>query len=96
MRPCEVPGRAALSGYVMETVTHTWDLSEALGRPLQLDQELAEFALGIAHRVLPDEQRPTEVPFAPARPARENGDTYDTLAAWLGRTPLNALETVAD
>ncbi|MFF7794258.1 TIGR03086 family metal-binding protein [Streptomyces sp. NPDC007991] len=29
----EMPGRAALSAYVLETVTHTWDLSEALGHP---------------------------------------------------------------
>ncbi|MFJ8509565.1 TIGR03086 family metal-binding protein [Streptomyces avermitilis] len=85
----EAPGRIALSGYVMEAVTHTWDLSEALGRPLGLDPELAEFALTIAHRVLPDEQRGDDVPFGSATSAPEGADAYERLAAWLGRNPLS-------
>ncbi|WP_427919854.1 TIGR03086 family metal-binding protein [Streptomyces sp. cg40] len=84
----EAPGRAALSGYLMENVTHTWDLSESLGHPLQLDPELAEFALTIAHRVLPDEQRDADTPFDTARPTPEKADAYGELAAWLGRKPL--------
>ncbi|MGA5899599.1 TIGR03086 family metal-binding protein [Streptomyces venetus] len=85
----EMPGRAALSAYVMETVTHTWDLSEALGRPLALDPELAESALTVGHRMLPDEQRDERTPFGSARPAPEGAGAYDRLAAWLGREPLS-------
>ncbi|MFC9631070.1 TIGR03086 family metal-binding protein [Streptomyces mirabilis] len=86
----EAPGRIALSGYVMEAVTHTWDLSESLGRPLVLDPELAEFALGIARRVLPDERRDdVELPFDSAVPAPEGADAYGRLAAYLGRRPLS-------
>ncbi|MET7490168.1 TIGR03086 family metal-binding protein [Streptomyces sp. NPDC005538] len=85
----EAPGRIALAGYVMEGVTHTWDLSESLGHPLELDPELAEFALTIAHRVLPDEQRDTDTPFGSALPAPEQADAYGRLAAWLGRKPLS-------
>ncbi|MGW1756260.1 TIGR03086 family metal-binding protein [Streptomyces mirabilis] len=86
----EAPGRIALSGYVMEAVTHTWDLSESLGRPLALDPELAEFALGIALRVLPDERRDDEeLPFDSAVPAPEGADAYGRLAAYLGRRPLS-------
>ncbi|MGW4990861.1 TIGR03086 family metal-binding protein [Streptomyces mirabilis] len=86
----EAPGRIALSGYVMEAVTHTWDLSESLGRPLVLDPELAEFALGIARRVLPDERRDNEeLPFDSAVPAPEGADAYGRLAAYLGRRPLS-------
>lgn len=84
----EVPGRAALSGYVMELVTHTWDLSEALGRPLELDPDLAEFALATARRVLPDPERDADTPFDSVVPANEGADTYGQLAAWLGRRPL--------
>ena len=84
----EVPGRAALSGYVMELVTHTWDLSESLGHPLELDQSVAEFALTTAQRVLPDPLRDDQTPFADAQPAPETADTYTRLATWLGRTPL--------
>ncbi|WP_371644937.1 TIGR03086 family metal-binding protein [Streptomyces mirabilis] len=86
----EAPGRIALSGYVMEAVTHTWDLSESLGRPLVLDPELAEFALGIARRVLPDERRDDEeLPFDSAVPTPEGADAYGRLAAYLGRRPLS-------
>ncbi|WP_405869223.1 MULTISPECIES: TIGR03086 family metal-binding protein [unclassified Streptomyces] len=86
----EVPGRAALAGYVMELVTHTWDLSDALGHPLELDPELAEFALATARQVLPEPDREGEdFPFASARPAPEGADVYRQLAAWLGREPIS-------
>ncbi|MFE9441245.1 TIGR03086 family metal-binding protein [Streptomyces sp. NPDC006602] len=84
----EVPGRAALSGYLMEVVTHTWDLAESLGHPLALDPELAEFALAVARRVLPDPQRDTDTPFDSVLSAPEGADVYGELAAWLGRRPL--------
>ena len=86
----DVPGRMALSGYVMETVTHTWDLSEALGRPLELDPALAEFALGVARQAVQAERRGDGVPFGAVAPAAEGADAYGRLAAWLGRTPMSA------
>ncbi|MBJ6640489.1 TIGR03086 family protein [Streptomyces sp. DHE7-1] len=86
----EVPGHAALSGYVMEIVTHTWDLAEALGHPWELDPELAEFSLANARRVLPDSRpRDAATPFAARTGAPEGAGTYERLAAWLGRTPLS-------
>ncbi|MEU6480515.1 TIGR03086 family metal-binding protein [Streptomyces sp. NPDC047017] len=85
----EVPGSAALSGYVMELVTHTWDLNEALGRPLALDAELAEFSLANARRVLAEPERDAQVPFGSARPVPEGAGAYERLAAWLGRRPLS-------
>ncbi|MFI2202502.1 TIGR03086 family metal-binding protein [Streptomyces sp. NPDC020192] len=86
----EVPGHAALSGYVMEIVTHTWDLAEALGHPHALEPDLAEFALALARTVLPDSRpRDAAVPFAPRTEAPENAGPYEELAAWLGRTQLS-------
>lgn len=81
-----LPGAAAVGGYVMETVTHTWDLSRALGHPLPLEQALAEAILPIARAVLPPESRGEGVPFGPVREAGSDADAYDRLAAWLGRT----------
>lgn len=83
----EVPGRDALPLYVMEMVAHTWDLSEGLGRPLELDPELAEYSLATARAALPGDEREGR-PFGPALPAPEGADAYGRLAAWLGRRPL--------
>ncbi|MEU3918302.1 TIGR03086 family metal-binding protein [Streptomyces sp. NPDC029004] len=80
-----VPGAGAVGGYVMETVTHTWDLSQALGHPMALDEELAEIILPIARDVLPAEARVEGVPFGVVREAPEGADAYGRLAAWLGR-----------
>ena len=80
-----LPGAAAVGGYVMETVTHTWDLSQALGHPLSLDEELAEVILPIAREVLPADSRGEDVPFGTVREAGPDADAYARLAAWLGR-----------
>ncbi|MFH8222849.1 TIGR03086 family metal-binding protein [Streptomyces sp. NPDC018057] len=85
----EVPGRAALAGYVMELVAHTWDLNEAVGRPLELDPALSEAALDAARRMLPESGRGEGVPFADPRPVDEGADAHERLAAWLGRTPVS-------
>ncbi|MGR6972861.1 TIGR03086 family metal-binding protein [Streptomyces cynarae] len=85
----EAPGRNALSGYVMECVAHTWDLWQALGRPGDLDPELAEFALAVGRLVLPEAERGDDLPFASAVPVPEGADAYARLAAWLGRRPLD-------
>ncbi|MGW4027770.1 TIGR03086 family metal-binding protein [Streptomyces sp. NPDC004838] len=81
-----VPGAAALGGYVMETVAHTWDLSRALGHPMPLDQSLAEAVLPAARAMLPaGGPRGGEVPFEAVREAPAGADAYERLAAWLGR-----------
>ncbi|MFC5664071.1 TIGR03086 family metal-binding protein [Kitasatospora misakiensis] len=81
----EVPGRAAVGGYVLETVTHAWDIARALDTTLPLDERLGEAALGIALAVLPAEPRGGAVPFGPVRPAPADADAYTRLAAYLGR-----------
>ncbi|WP_033825986.1 TIGR03086 family metal-binding protein, partial [Kitasatospora sp. MBT63] len=56
-RPAEVPwgripGRFALAGYVMEAVTHTWDIARVVDASTVLDEELALGALAVAEQVL--------------------------------------------
>ncbi|MFF3291502.1 TIGR03086 family metal-binding protein [Streptomyces sp. NPDC003023] len=80
-----VPGAAVVGGYVMETLTHTWDLSQALGHPLPLDEELAIAVLPMARQALPEDRRGEGVPFAAVREAPADADAYGRLAAWLGR-----------
>ncbi|OEU90326.1 hypothetical protein DB35_03435 [Streptomyces abyssalis] len=81
-----MPGRFAVAGSVMETVTHSWDLAQALGRQDLLDPALATFALGVARRAVPEE-RGEGIPFGPPVHVPEGADEYGLLAAWLGRTP---------
>ncbi|WP_328536551.1 TIGR03086 family metal-binding protein [Streptomyces sp. NBC_00344] len=81
----DIPGRAAVGGYLMETVTHTWDLTRALAHPLPLDPELADAVLPLARQVLPAARRGGDVPFGPVVSVPEDADVYDRLAAWLGR-----------
>ncbi|MGW7004004.1 TIGR03086 family metal-binding protein [Streptomyces sp. NPDC054933] len=90
-RDFEVPwglavGRIALSGYVVEVVTHTWDIAQVVDPAAALDQELAEAALGIAHKVLPPAPRGGRVPFGDVQPVPDDADAYRRLAGWLGRT----------
>jgi uncharacterized protein (TIGR03086 family) len=84
----QVPGRAALTGYVQEVLTHGWDLAKATGQPTELDPELAEFALAFARNVLPPDPRGGDaIPFGSVVPAPDGSGPYTQLAAWLGRTP---------
>jgi uncharacterized protein (TIGR03086 family) len=79
-----MPGRFALAGCVMEVVTHSWDLAQALGRQDLLDPGLGTFALGVARQAVPEE-RGEGVPFGPPVSVPEGADDYRRLAAWLGR-----------
>ncbi|GAA4997683.1 TIGR03086 family metal-binding protein [Kitasatospora paranensis] len=81
-----VPAPAAIGGYVMEAVTHTWDIARVIAPGTELDEELATIVLGIAHQVLPADDRGPDMPFGPVRPAPEGAGANDRLAAWLGRT----------
>lgn len=80
-----MPGRDALDAWVMETVTHTWDLTRAVDPTGVLDEELGRAALATAHRVMPDAPRGGPVPFGPVRPAPADADPTTELATWLGR-----------
>ncbi len=89
-REFEVPwgtaaGRIALSGYVMETVTHTWDIAQVIAPETELDQELGHLAFSVAQKVLPAEPRGGETPFAAVHPVPDDADIHRRLAGWLGR-----------
>ncbi|MFJ1701999.1 TIGR03086 family metal-binding protein [Kitasatospora sp. NPDC088346] len=81
----QLPGRFALGGYVMEAVTHTWDIAQVVDPSAALDEELALGALGVAEQVLPAEPRGGELPFGPVQPVPADADPYTRLAGWLGR-----------
>ncbi|MFE9332058.1 TIGR03086 family metal-binding protein [Streptomyces sp. NPDC006925] len=90
-----VPGRLALSGSVMETAAHTWDLARAIGWSGTLDEEVGRFALGVAQQAVPAAGR-EQLPFGDVREALKGADGYGQLAAWLGRDPEWRAPAAAD
>ncbi|WP_019928460.1 TIGR03086 family metal-binding protein [Nocardia sp. BMG111209] len=92
-RPIPVPGgrtaplRSRLDQQITESTVHTWDLAQATGARVILDDALAEYGLAWSQGMLRPEFRGpgkafgNEVPVDPAAPA------YDRLAGWFGRDP---------
>jgi uncharacterized protein (TIGR03086 family) len=83
----KVPGRIAVSGYVLEILTHGWGPGPGHRPATELDPELASWVLVVARRILPPEPRGGEVPFGPVIPVPPGAAPYAQLAAWLGRQP---------
>jgi uncharacterized protein (TIGR03086 family) len=79
-----VPGRAAIWGYLNETLVHGWDLAVATGQEAEADPDLAETVLAVVRRVIPAEPRGGHMPFAAVvEPAPGAGPT-ERLANWSG------------
>lgn len=79
-----VPGRAALMGYLQESLVHGWDLAVATGQPAEADPAAATAVLEQARRMIPAEPRGGPIPFAaPVTPQPEAGPT-EQLANWCG------------
>lgn len=79
-----VPGIVALHLRIVEALVHGWDLARAIGRQLEVDDQLVEQELAFTREKLdlPGNRRP----FAPAQPVDDNASALDRLAALLGRT----------
>lgn len=81
----EVPGRAAVWGYLNEALVHGWDLAVATGQDPEADPDLAEAVLPAVTPAIPAEMRGGPVPFGPVvEPAPGAGPT-ERLANWSGR-----------
>ncbi|MCZ4102255.1 MULTISPECIES: TIGR03086 family metal-binding protein [Streptomyces] len=86
----EVPARFPVDQQITEFAVHAWDLAKALGRPVTLDPEVGEAALGWARGALRPEFRGEEggpEAFGPEVTARPDAPVYDRLAAFFGRDP---------
>ena len=82
-----VPGRGAVAGYTLEVLTHGWDLAVATGQETEPDQELGEYVLGIARRILQPGHRGEGSHFGDAQDVPGDAGAYARLAAWTGRRP---------
>ena len=82
----EVPGEVAMSVIVADFVTHGWDLAQASGQQIEVDDELAGWALDTWRVVVPAEGR-TGGGFAPVIPVDEGASALDRLVGYTGRQP---------
>jgi uncharacterized protein (TIGR03086 family) len=82
----QVPGRAALFGYLREALVHGWDLAVATGQDAEVDPAVATAVLAETRRAMPAEPRGGPIPFAaPVEPQRGAGPT-EQLANWCGHS----------
>ncbi|MFT4393817.1 TIGR03086 family metal-binding protein [Gordonia lacunae] len=82
----EVPGAAALWGYVNETLVHGWDLAVSTGQPAEADPEIAEATLAVAQQFIPRAIRTDpNVPFGVVVEPRPGAGPTERLANWTGR-----------
>jgi uncharacterized protein (TIGR03086 family) len=82
----EVPGEVALSVIVADQLTHAWDLARATGQEVDVDDELAAWALATWQAVVPAESR-TGDGFKAAVPVDDDAPVLDQLVGYTGRTP---------
>jgi uncharacterized protein (TIGR03086 family) len=81
----EMPAEAAIGINLLDTLTHSWDIAEALGRDRSMDAEVAERTLAASKMIISDEIR--EGRFGPAVTISDDAPAHDRLAAFLGRHP---------
>ncbi len=82
------PGAVLVGIYMVELATHGWDLASATGTINLLDQELGEDALACAKVTIRSDYRNAEGnPFGPEVEAPIEATSWESLAAFMGRTP---------
>src|SRR6202012_416649 len=80
-------GLALMKLAATDQFTHGWDLARAIGRPSDLDPDLAEDLLVHARLEIPEAFRGADgqAPFGPIVAPRAGSGPADQLAAFLGR-----------
>ena len=82
----QVPGRAALFGYLREALVHGWDLAVATGQDVEADPATAAAVLAETRRVLPAAPRGGPIPFAPPVQPQPGAGPTEQLANWCGHS----------
>jgi uncharacterized protein (TIGR03086 family) len=82
----EVPGEIAVSVITADHVVHAWDLAQATGQDLDIDNDLAEWALQTWQVVVPAEGRDGNG-FADVVAVADDASAVDRLVGYTGRQP---------
>jgi uncharacterized protein (TIGR03086 family) len=84
--PMEVPGEFLLGAVVVDLTVHSWDLATATGQQLEIDDDLAAWALAMVHQMAPVEGR-TGHPFGPVVAVPDDAPLLAQLLGYTGRRP---------
>jgi uncharacterized protein (TIGR03086 family) len=85
----DLPGAVYAGIATGDAFAHGWDLARAIGRPTDLDPELAGQLIAEIGPMLPEQMRGPDgqAPFGPAVAVPEDAPAADQLAGFLGRQP---------
>jgi uncharacterized protein (TIGR03086 family) len=84
--PNEIPGTLAVSILSVEFLVHAWDYAAATKHPINVAESLADYVLGLAHKVITPEGRAT-VGFDDPVAVPDDAPALDRLIAFTGRNP---------
>jgi uncharacterized protein (TIGR03086 family) len=87
--PNEIPGTFAVGILSVEFLVHAWDYAAATTHPIDVAESLADYVLGLAHKVITPEGRAT-VGFDDPIAVPDDASALDRLIAFTGRDPAAA------
>src|SRR5271156_1332287 len=82
----ELPATFAVSILTLEFLVHGWDYAAATKHPMNVAEALADYALGLAQKVINPQPRAT-VGFADPVAVPDDASALDRLIAFTGRDP---------
>ena len=85
----ELPATFAVSILSLELLVHGWDYAAATKHPMNVAESLADYALGLAKKVINPQTRAT-VGFADPVVVPDDASALDRLIAFTGRDPALA------
>jgi uncharacterized protein (TIGR03086 family) len=85
----EIPATFAVSILTVEFLVHGWDYATATTHPIDVAESLADYVLGLAHKVITPEGRAT-VGFDDPVAVPDDAPALDRLIAFTGRDPAAA------
>ena len=91
--PYRAPGAMLVQQVIIELLAHGWDLAVATGQPTDLAPMAAERTLAVAPVFYGAVPRTPGSSFGPQRPAPADATATDRLAAYLGRSVVDGLQS---
>lgn len=85
----EIPATFAVSILSVEFLVHGWDYATATTHPIDVAESLADYVLGLAHKVITPQGRAT-VGFDDPVAVPDDAPALDRLIAFTGRDPAAA------